>query len=218
MGAILLEMTGMEKSRARFQALSAFSTTGFTTREAELVVNHLRRRKIVTYLMILGNAGIVSVIATFVLSLGQSGVGRLSLNLAVIAVSIFILYRVVSHRGFAQKLTVKLNEFVRKRFHFGEVCFEEIFSQTDGYGAGRLLVAEDDALVGKRLRDSGLWDREMLVLSIERDEEIIPLPNADSVIQGRDRLIVYGKFEEMHGLASVEMEASDTGIGDRIGG
>ena len=60
-GAIALEMTGMDKAKARFQALSAFSGTGFTTREAEMVVNHPRRRKIATYLMILGNAGIVTV-------------------------------------------------------------------------------------------------------------------------------------------------------------
>ena len=57
-GAIALEMTGMDRSRARFQALSAFTGTGFTTRETEMVINHPRRRKIVTYLMILGNAGI----------------------------------------------------------------------------------------------------------------------------------------------------------------
>ena len=77
-GAIALEMTGMEKSRARFQALSVFSGTGITTREAEMVVGHPRRRKIVTYLMILGNAGIVSVIATFVLSLFHATVSGLT--------------------------------------------------------------------------------------------------------------------------------------------
>jgi hypothetical protein len=61
---------------ARFQALSAFSGTGFTTREAERIVNHPRRRKIVIYLIMLGNAGIVSVIATFVVTLRGSGTLR----------------------------------------------------------------------------------------------------------------------------------------------
>ena len=57
--AIALMMTGMEEKRARFQALSAFSGTGFTTRDAEIVVNNPRRRQIITWLMILGNAGIL---------------------------------------------------------------------------------------------------------------------------------------------------------------
>lgn len=39
-GAVALMITGMEEKKARFQALSAFSGTGFTTREAESVVNH----------------------------------------------------------------------------------------------------------------------------------------------------------------------------------
>ncbi len=44
--SIALMMTGLEKNKARFQALSAFSGTGFTTKEAEMVVSHPVRRKI----------------------------------------------------------------------------------------------------------------------------------------------------------------------------
>ena len=47
--AVALMMTGMEKKKARFQALSAFSGTGFTTKEAEFVVNHPQRRKVFIY-------------------------------------------------------------------------------------------------------------------------------------------------------------------------
>ena len=35
-GAVAFEMTGLEKEKAGFQALSCFSGTGFTSREAEL--------------------------------------------------------------------------------------------------------------------------------------------------------------------------------------
>jgi Trk-type K+ transport system membrane component len=71
-GAIALMMTGMDEKRARFQALSAFSGTGFTTREAEFVVTHPKRRRIVSWLMILGNAGIVTVIVTGTSSLART--------------------------------------------------------------------------------------------------------------------------------------------------
>ena len=55
-------MTGLDANKAKFQALSAFSGTGFTTKEAETVTNHPDRRKIIAWLMVLGNAGIVTVI------------------------------------------------------------------------------------------------------------------------------------------------------------
>jgi len=70
--AIALMMTGMDEKRARFQALSSFSGTGFTTKEAEFVMNHPVRRRIITWLMILGNAGIVTVIVTATSSFATS--------------------------------------------------------------------------------------------------------------------------------------------------
>ena len=37
-GTVALTMTGLDRRKAAFQALSAFSTTGWTTREAELLI------------------------------------------------------------------------------------------------------------------------------------------------------------------------------------
>jgi len=71
-GAIALEMTGVSIQIARFQALSAFTGTGFTTQETERIVNHPIRRKIISFLMILGNAGIVSIIGAFIFSFGEN--------------------------------------------------------------------------------------------------------------------------------------------------
>jgi hypothetical protein len=148
-GAISLEMTGMERSRARFQALSAFSGTGFTTREAESAVNHPRRRKIVTYLMIMGNAGIVSVIATLVLSLKETGVFRPSLNLVIIIASIFVLYRIASNREFAQNLTKKIRKTLREKLRFKKVLVEELLHQADGYGIATIIIGKNQRLQEK---------------------------------------------------------------------
>ncbi len=199
-GAIALEMTGMERSRARFQALSAFSGTGFTTKEAELVVNHPRRRKIVTYLMILGNAGIVSVIATFVLSLRQAGTFRPSLNLVIIAASLFVLYRIASHRKLAKRLTQKIRETLREKLHFEKVRVEELLHQSDGYGIASILVGRRSKVAGLTLSESGFKERDLMILSVERDEEMIPVPKAQTKIQVGDRLICYGKLENLQGL------------------
>jgi len=199
-GAIALEMTGMERARARFQALSAFSGTGFTTREAELVVTHPRRRKIVTYLMILGNAGIVSVIATFVLSLRQTGTFRPSLNLVIIAASLFILYRIASHQTFAKKLAQKIREILREKLHFQKVHVEELLHQSDGYGIASILVGRRSKVAGLTLSESGFKEKDLMILSVERDEEMISVPKAQTKIRVGDRLICYGKLENLKGL------------------
>jgi hypothetical protein len=199
-GAIALEMTGMERSRARFQALSAFSGTGFTTREAESVVNHPRRRKIVTYLMIMGNAGIVSVIATLILSLRESGVFRPSLNLVIIIVAIFVLYRIASNREFAQNLTNKIRKTLRKKLHFEKIQIEELLQQPDGYGVATIIIEKKSKVTGSTLIKSGFRERDVVVLSIERDEEIIHIPDAKTRILAGDRLICYGKLDNLKRL------------------
>ena len=72
-GAIAFELTGLEWSLAKFQALSCFSGTGFTTKEAELITGNPQRRRIASILIVLGHAGFVTFIATFANSLRPSG-------------------------------------------------------------------------------------------------------------------------------------------------
>ena len=58
---VALVSTGLSREMARFQARSAFTGTGFTTQEAESVVNHPVRRRIVMALMLAGNAGLAKI-------------------------------------------------------------------------------------------------------------------------------------------------------------
>jgi prepilin signal peptidase PulO-like enzyme (type II secretory pathway) len=73
---VALTLTGLSLDVARFQARSALSGTGFTTSEAEAVVNHPVRRRIVMALMLLGSAGLVTVIASLMLSFTGAGHGQ----------------------------------------------------------------------------------------------------------------------------------------------
>lgn len=72
-GAVALMMTGLSEEVAQFQALSAFSGTGFTTTETEGVVSHPARRKTVALLIRFGSAGGVTAISTLMLSLIGAG-------------------------------------------------------------------------------------------------------------------------------------------------
>ena len=65
-GSVALVMTGLSKDLAVFQAQSAFSGVGFTTTESGSVVGHAARRKIIRLLMLMGNAGITSAVASVV--------------------------------------------------------------------------------------------------------------------------------------------------------
>ena len=71
-----LTLTGLSRTSASFQARSAFTGSGFTTSESEAVVQHPVRRRIIMWLMFLGNAGIITVISSLVLTNGHSRLRR----------------------------------------------------------------------------------------------------------------------------------------------
>ncbi|MDP4582910.1 MAG: hypothetical protein NWT04_03235, partial [Verrucomicrobiales bacterium] len=59
-GSTALMMTGLSYDTASFQSYSAFFGVGFTTKEAELVVDHPVRRRIIRDLILAGNIGLTS--------------------------------------------------------------------------------------------------------------------------------------------------------------
>src|SRR6056297_4320645 len=72
-GALALEATGLSADAARFQAQSMFTGVGFTTSEAESITVDPARRRVASWLMLLGNVGIVSIIASLVLGFSEAG-------------------------------------------------------------------------------------------------------------------------------------------------
>lgn len=102
-GAVALMMTGMNFDKAKFQALSAFSGTGFTTREAERVVNNPRRRKIVVWLMILCNVGIVTVIVTATSSVTEMQGLQTGLNVLILLAGLGLIIMIARHTPFVRR-------------------------------------------------------------------------------------------------------------------
>lgn len=91
LGSSALQLTGMSQPVALFQAASAFFGVGFTTKEAELVVNHPIRRRIILHLIIAGNIGLTSALATLLVTFIQSderGLGGTFIWLGLTAVVI----------------------------------------------------------------------------------------------------------------------------------
>jgi hypothetical protein len=213
-GAIAFQLTGLEWSLAKFQALSCFSGTGFTTREAELITGNPQRRKIATILIIMGNAGIVTLIATFAnaLSTEKSLWKTISenllpfnipdllvpwINLITILVPAYLIYRLFTNRHFLRKLT----NFIRKKIiHtklIDSVTIEELVVITGGYGVARIEVDSKSSVKDKTLAESHLRDKDITVLAISRGEETISNPSADMKIQLGDELISFGNLENL---------------------
>lgn len=195
--SIALMMTGLEKHKARFQALSAFSGTGFTTKEAELIVNHPVRRKIARWLMIMGNAGIVTVIVTATSSFTTSAGYQLPLNIFLLIFGIFLIYKLASSKGFVRKWENYIEKKLIKSHEFEEGSTEDLLRFMEGYGLVKKIIPEESSMIGKSIAKLEFNKRGILVLGIEREKKWIPTPKAGETLKSYDRLIVYGPLDAL---------------------
>lgn len=199
-GTIALMMTGMDQKRARFQALSAFTGTGFTTREAELVTTHPQRRRIIMILMILGNAGLVTIIATLLGSFVKSKVYELPIHILLIGGGIYLIYRLATYK----KLIRRWDKWIEDRLVRTKVMedkpVDELLHLTEGYAVAEARVREESAFMGKTLQELSLSAKDVLVLSIGRQGRWLPTPKGKDVIQKEDSLIMYGKLDNIKQL------------------
>jgi len=218
-GAVAFQLTGLEWSLAKFQSLSCFSGTGFTTKEAELITGDKRRRRIASVLMVLGNAGLVTMIATVASALNPENtlLGWLSesflpflplwsvrwVNLCLIVIAIFVIYKMFTNKKFTQKLTGYLREKILKKEFFKPVSFEELLLLTGGYGITKQEVVGGNSIIDKTLAESELRKNDITVLAIVRNEATIPNPPADIKIQKDDELVLFGKLENIRGQISI---------------
>jgi hypothetical protein len=200
-GAIALTMTGISYSRAKFQSLSAFTGTGFTTREAEMVVNHPTRRRIVSWMMILGNAGVVAVIITATTSFVVTDIDILPLNIVILLAGIALIYVLATRTG----LTARWEAFIERRLGastlFEEGSVDELLHLIEGYGLVRLILTSASPLVGQTIAGTGIPERGFRILGIERDGKWIAAPKSGQDLQADDHLIVYGRLDGLRSLA-----------------
>jgi hypothetical protein len=199
-GSIALEATGMERRKARFQALSALTGTGFSTREAEEVVNHPRRRLIAGWMMFLGSVGIILflLIIVVIIVVGVKPVKPTSPIILIIsalpAIALMVLYWI----GVLDKLaTVIVNRMKRSGYFTAELSIREIVHQAGDYSIARLTIGRKAPEVGSKISHTSLAKQGITILAIERGDKTLPFPEAKEMVLAGDHLLCYGETAQI---------------------
>ena len=196
-GTILLYLTGMEHPKAQFQALSAITSTGFTTRDSEMIVGHEVRRRIVMILMVLGNAGLVSGVAVLINAFRGREMEISLLRVVVLLALIWTVFWIAGRRKLWRRLDERLQHYLQKRPLFRRSTVEELLSIHGDYSVVEILVQPEDRNVGKSLSDTDFRVRKILFLAIERADKLIALPGPEEKILLEDKLVCYGHLESI---------------------
>jgi hypothetical protein len=199
---VALAHTGLSYQVARFQARSAFTGVGFTTTEAEQVVTHPLRRRILMIIMLVGNAGIVtsmtSLIVTFTQQGNESGyIWRVILLIA----GVTILWAAVQSHWIERRMATTISWALNKWTGLKVIDYADLLHLGGEYQVSELNIRADDWLANKTLAAAQLRNEGVVVLGIERPNgDFDGVPRGTTRIHPNDVLIIYGHAEAIKSL------------------
>ena len=204
---ILLMATGMSKESARFQARSALSGVGFTTSEAEAVVNHPIRRRVILTLMLLGSAGLIAVVASLILSFGGADSGTRAVRGFVLVAGLFLLWLAARSSWVDRRLSALIVRVLRAR-GLDVRDYVGLLDLSGDYAVCELFVEPGHWVAERTLGELRLREEGVAVLGIHRaDGGYVGVPVGETEIEPQDTLVLYGDaghLQELEGRGKGE--------------
>ena len=200
---VALTMTGMSLDHARFQARSAFTGTGFTTSEAEAIVSHPARRRIVMTLMLLSGAGAISVVGTLIL--GFAGVDSTATGLqraGLILVGLVVLLWLAKSPPVDRFLRGVIERILHRVTDFEVRDYAALLHLRGQWGVAQLPVAEDDWITSQPIGELRLPEEGITVLGVETaDGAWVGVPGQDLHLRVGDVVVLYGRRPMLEDIA-----------------
>lgn len=204
LGSNALVLTGMSQAAARFQASSAFFGVGFTTLESEMVIDHPVRRRIILHLIIAGNIGLTSALATLIVTMMRNDNEGLNFVLMLFlvvggAVAFGLLLNVDLIK---RPLDLLMTRSLTKAGVIRALDYELLLKIKEGYCVSELEIEEGHPLEGKALKESRPSDQGIVVLGIHHaGGGFVGAPDKDEVIRAGDVVMIYGADDVVHVIA-----------------
>lgn len=195
---LILIMTGLSHSVAKFQARSAITGTGFTTAEAELMMRHPLRRKVALTMMLFGHVGIIATMSTAIISfvtfkhhldLAQR-IGFLILGLG------FFFY-VCKSRKFELHFTRLASYFLKKYLTVESDDPGSLFHLPDDYRITELILSPTHPWAHKSLSDCHPDTHRITVLGIMKKTKYLGHPPMQTIVEPNDILFLYGTVTDL---------------------
>jgi len=97
-------------------------------------------------------------------------------------------------------------EFLEDKVDFEDLDLRQRLTLARGYAVAEVIVGAKSELADKTLREAALRDKDIAVLSINRNGQIIPNPRGDREMLAGDLLLCYGKQTTLRELLSQTIE------------
>ena len=200
--AVLMH-TGMSRDNARFQARSAWTNSGYTTSQSECMVNHPQRRKVLIVLMLLGNVGLATTTAAFII--GMTGNGseghNIYLKAGILVVSIGFLLYLSKNRHFTTALDNLIDWAMLRLLRMSRPGCSYICHFSDDYKLLEVELPVNHQLLNRKLGELNTEEYNVKLLQvIGADGDVYMSPEGSMVLTAGMKFVFFGndrQIEEM---------------------
>jgi ribosomal protein S6--L-glutamate ligase len=91
-------------------------------------------------------------------------------------------------------------DYIAGRVNFPEIDLRQRLTVSKGHGVADIVIPEGSHFEGKTIEQSGLRERDIAILNLHRGTSVISNPKASRVLEAGDKLLCYGKLDEMRDL------------------
>lgn len=160
-----MRLTGLTQNVATFQCISALFGTGFTNSDSEMIVNYSVRRRILIVLMLFGNLGLFSVLATFTEFFidAEKNTSAILILLGWISGAIALVCVLATKQTLDRVLCGTVEHELRRTTSFGELRFLKLLQLDDGSSVSEHVYREGHS---KPLHDFEIEKFGLVILGV----------------------------------------------------
>ncbi|WP_416729322.1 TrkA C-terminal domain-containing protein [Fictibacillus sp. JL2B1089] len=199
---LLFTLTGLKKEIARFQVISMFTATGFTTGESELILEHPVRRRLSTFLILFGVFSLAVIISSISNILSDE---FRSIELGIIILALISLYLILSIPKLKKYMKKTFESHMEKSYNLADLPLRDVMYFEEDDVIVELPIHKDSKIMGKKLKDVIQVDDDLLVLFIKRGDVTVRKDSYTTEIQEGDMLFLYGHQSSLQERFKEEM-------------
>lgn len=91
-------------------------------------------------------------------------------------------------------------DYIAAQVDFPEIDVRQRLTVSKGYGVSEIFIPEGSKFVGKSIKETGLREQDINILTLYRGAKSIPNPREDRILEANDKLLCFGKLESMRGM------------------
>jgi hypothetical protein len=192
---VLFRLTGLREDKARFQAISLMTNSGYTSKESELIMNSSIRKNLATLMMLFGYIFAVSGVSLLVNLFIRAGEAQLNWLTLLYSLLFLLIIIAITRSKWLIRHFDRLIEYLAQKKDDGMFCNNIRILEMihDKLIAEVLITRLPTEISGKNLEETNFSRTYMLnVLLIKRGSQIIDHVTPRDELKKGDRVLIYG--------------------------